>query len=110
STYLNGAQVDEATFKKELGELVQNAKAGAGKAPPPAIAITDAKSARQDIQATFGFVPTFLKTFSDGGIAGAWKETKSVQLNPHSAIPPKYKELIGLAVAAQIPCRYCVAF
>ena len=35
---------------------------------------------------------------------------KGVQLNPKSAIPGKYKELIGLALAAQIPCRYCVAF
>jgi AhpD family alkylhydroperoxidase len=112
STYLNGAQIDDALFKKELDQIVQNLKAGSGKAPPPAIAVTDASSARADIQATFGFVPTFFKTFSDDGVAGAWKEMKmkNVQLSPNTAIPPKYKEMIGLAVAAQIPCRYCVAF
>jgi AhpD family alkylhydroperoxidase len=110
STYLNGSQTDEAAFKRELDQAIQNIQAGAGKPPPVAINIADAQSAREDIQATFGLVPTFLKTFPDSGIAGAWKEMKTVQLNPKSAIPGKYKELIGLAVAAQIPCRYCVTF
>ena len=110
STYLNGAQIDEATFRKELDQVIQNAQAASGKAQPPTAPITDAKSARDDIQATFGFVPTFFKTFPDTGIAGAWNEMKTLQLNPRTAIPGKYKELIGLAIAAQIPCRYCVAF
>jgi AhpD family alkylhydroperoxidase len=110
STYLNGAQIDEAQFKKELQQVVENAKAGANKPAPTAIAIKDAASAREDIRATFGFVPGFMKSFPDAGIAGAWKEMKSIQLNPATAIPGKYKELIGLAVAAQIPCRYCIAF
>jgi AhpD family alkylhydroperoxidase len=35
---------------------------------------------------------------------------KSLQLNPNTAIPGRYKELIGLAVAAQIPCHYCTYF
>ena len=38
----------------------------------------------------------------EAGIGGAWREFKTIQLNPHSAVPGKYKELIGLAVAAQI--------
>jgi AhpD family alkylhydroperoxidase len=108
STYLNGAQIDEAGFHKELDQVIANAKAG-GKAPAP-IAITDAASAREDIRATLGLVPAFLTSFPDTGIAGAWREMKGLQLNPNTAIPPKYKELIGLAVAAQIPCRYCVTF
>lgn len=29
---------------------------------------------------------------------------------PDSKIPPKYRELIQLAVAAQIPCVYCIYF
>jgi|GEM_PF-5196524 len=41
---------------------------------------------------------------------GAWDEFKSVQLNPNSALPNKYKELIGLGLAAQIPCGYCSYF
>jgi AhpD family alkylhydroperoxidase len=108
STYLNGAQVDETGFRRELEQVVANAKAG-GKAPA-SIAITDAASAREDIRATLGLVPAFFASFPDTGIAGAWREMKGLQLNPGTAIPPKYKELIGLGVAAQIPCRYCVAF
>src|SRR5204862_339607 len=52
----------------------------------------------------------FLKAFPEVGIAAAWDELKTVQLNPDSALPGKTKELIGLAVAAQIPCRYCIYF
>ena len=35
---------------------------------------------------------------------------KAVQLNPDTKLSPTEKELIGLAVAAQIPCDYCVHF
>jgi AhpD family alkylhydroperoxidase len=31
-------------------------------------------------------------------------------MNPNTALDVKTKELIGLAVAAQIPCEYCVYF
>ncbi|MBI1947486.1 MAG: carboxymuconolactone decarboxylase family protein [Deltaproteobacteria bacterium] len=110
STYLNGSKTDEATFKRELSQIVTNSKAAAGKPAPAAVAIVDAASAREDIKRTFGFVPTFFATFPDSGIAGGWREMKSVQLSSTTAIPPKYKELIGLAVAAQIPCQYCVNF
>ena len=34
---------------------------------------------------------------------------RDVEMAPASAIPGKYKSLIGLAVASQIPCRYCLA-
>ncbi len=70
----------------------------------------DAKAAYADIEATFGSVPTFLKVFPPEGIAGAWAEMKGLQLNPHTALSNKEKELIGLAVAAQIPCHYCIYF
>ena len=33
-----------------------------------------------------------------------------MQLNPDTALDGKTKELMGLAVAAQIPCSYCVYF
>jgi len=70
----------------------------------------DAKATYQDIERTLGFVPTFLKAFPDEGIAAAWDELKAIQLAPKTALPGKTKELIGLAVAAQIPCAYCIAF
>jgi AhpD family alkylhydroperoxidase len=74
------------------------------------VAVTDAASAYRDIEQTLGAVPPMFKLYPPAGIAGAWREFKTVQLNPASAIPGKHKELIGLAVAAQIPCRFCVYF
>jgi AhpD family alkylhydroperoxidase len=64
----------------------------------------------RDIEQTLGSVPTFFKMFPESGIAGAWAEFKGVQLNPETKLSGKVKELIGLAVAAQIPCTYCVYF
>ena len=41
-------------------------------------------------------------------LPGAWEEMKTLQLNPNTVLPGRTKELIGLGVAAQIPCRYCI--
>jgi AhpD family alkylhydroperoxidase len=73
-----------------------------------ALAGSPADSARADIQKTFGFLPTFLKGVPDSALPGAWEEMKALQLSDKTALPLKVKELIGLAVAAQIPCKYCV--
>ncbi len=40
----------------------------------------------------------------------AWKDLKATEFNPNTAIPSKYKNLIGLAVAAQIPSAYLVYY
>ena len=68
------------------------------------------KATYADIQKTFGFVPTFLKKYPPEGITGAWEVFKAIQLNPKSHVLPKYKELIGLGIASQIPCHYCTYF
>jgi len=70
----------------------------------------DTKPTYSDIEQAFGAVPSFIRAFPAEGVAGAWAEMKSLQLNPHTALSNKEKELIGLAVAAQIPCHYCVYF
>lgn len=69
-----------------------------------------AEATYRDIQQTLGVVPGFLKAFPEAGIPGAWSEFKAIQLNPNTRLSGKEKELIGLAVAAQIPCQYCVYF
>jgi AhpD family alkylhydroperoxidase len=69
-----------------------------------------AQAVYRDIEQTLGSVPGFFKAFPESGIAGAWAEFKSVQLNPKTKLDAKTKELIGLAVAAQIPCQYCIYF
>jgi len=75
----------------------------------PALA-DDAKATYQDVQKTLGLVPAFFHAVPDAGIAAAWGEIKSLELNPATALPGKTKELIGLAVAAQVPCKYCTYF
>ncbi len=62
----------------------------------------------KDIEQTLGSVPSFFKAFPESAIAGAWAEFKTLQLNPKTKLDGKSKELIGLAVAAQIPCHYCI--
>jgi AhpD family alkylhydroperoxidase len=69
-----------------------------------------AQATYRDIEQTLGSVPGFFKQFPEAGIAGAWAEFKSVQLNAKTKLDGKTKELIGLAVAAQIPCHYCIYF
>jgi AhpD family alkylhydroperoxidase len=69
---------------------------------------TPAESAQADIAKTLGFVPGFFKQFGDAALPGAWEEMKGLQLNPATALSGRTKELIGVAVAAQIPCKYCV--
>ena len=64
----------------------------------------------RDIEQTLGSVPSFFKQLPDTAIAGAWAEMKAFQLNPRTQLNGKTKELIGLAVAAQIPCQYCTYF
>jgi AhpD family alkylhydroperoxidase len=62
----------------------------------------------KDIQQTLGGVPSFLKEVPKIALPGAWSELKAVEFSNDSAIPMKYKALIEIAVAAQIPCHYCV--
>jgi AhpD family alkylhydroperoxidase len=107
STILNGVMQDEAAFRKEAADIFAHARQ---RRPPSTIKVTDAASAQKDIEQTLGAVPTFMRRYPPAGLPGAWLEFKNIQLNPNTAVPAKYKELIGLGVAAQIPCRYCVHF
>jgi AhpD family alkylhydroperoxidase len=65
-------------------------------------------AATKDIEATFGFVPTFMTLMPKAGFAGAWQQLKDLEFSENTALPPKVKALIGLAVVAQIPCTYCI--
>jgi AhpD family alkylhydroperoxidase len=106
STFFNGMQLDEAQFKAEIKQVVAHFKKG-GPAPQP-VAIVDAASALEDIRRSFGSVPTFFKRFPPEALPGAWQAMKDVEMNPSTKLSGKQKSLIGLAVASQIPCKYCV--
>ena len=66
--------------------------------------------ARTDVQREmkemFGEVIGFIDLIPDQFIDAEWELMKGVQLG-QTLIPNKYKELIGLAVAAATRCRYC---
>ena len=110
STYLNGIQTDEAKFRGEIAKIVENVKhASASKTAAPApVTVVDGASALNEVTQMLGYAPEFLRTFPDEARAGAWKQFRDVQLNPGTALAGKNKELIGLAVASQIPCRFCI--
>ncbi len=62
-----------------------------------------------DIEETLGFVPDWLGRIPDHSIEAEWSQMKDWEM-ADTAIPKKYKHLIGLAVAANMQCDYCVAF
>jgi AhpD family alkylhydroperoxidase len=90
--------------------LVLTLVASLGLGAPASAQDASAQATYRDIEQTLGMVPTFFKLFPEAAIAGAWNEFKSLQLNPGTKLSGKSKELIGLAVAAQIPCHYCIYF
>jgi AhpD family alkylhydroperoxidase len=61
----------------------------------------------QDIEKTWGFVPGFVKLFPSAALPGAWAELKALE-SESTALTAKEKALISIAVAAQIPCQYCI--
>lgn len=62
-----------------------------------------------DIRETLGIVPSFFQAVPDELIASEWTSMKLLELS-ETAIPNKYKELIGLAVSGATRCRYCAYF
>ena len=82
----------------------------ASVAAPVMAADADASAAATyaEIQSVMGGVPSFVKVFPKAGIAGAWAEERDLELSDATALSVKVKALIALAVAAQIPCQYCV--
>ena len=64
----------------------------------------------REIEETLGIVPEFMKAVPDYLIGSEWESFKNLQLSDQTAIPNKYKELIGLGVSAATRCRYCVHF
>lgn len=107
STWLNGSPPDEAKFRAEVARLVDVAKKGPPATPPRDIALTDARAAREDITQHVGFVPSFLEALPDSQLPAMWGAMRATDFTP-GALDMKVKSLISLAVASQIPCRYCV--
>jgi len=60
----------------------------------------------KDIENTLGFVPGFMKAIPKDVLIHDWPLMKKYQMG-ESEIPAKYREFIGLAIAANIKCPYC---
>ena len=62
-----------------------------------------------EMKERFGLVPSFFKMVPDSTLEHEWNLFKAIQLE-ETAIPNKYKELIGVAISAVSRCRYCSLF
>jgi AhpD family alkylhydroperoxidase len=60
----------------------------------------------KEIEQMFGLVPGMFKTIPDSSLELEWQLFNRVQFD-EGPIPNKYRELIGVAVAAVSKCRYC---
>ena len=69
----------------------------------------DYENALADIKKTMGIVLDQFKVIPHDVVPHEWAEMKKYSF-AETKIPAKYKELIGLAVAATIKCPYCIYF
>ena len=65
--------------------------------------------ARAEAKEMFGMALPELEIYPDSGVVGAWTWMKDVE-DGKGALDAKTRELIGLAVASQIPCLYCIHY
>jgi AhpD family alkylhydroperoxidase len=63
----------------------------------------------KEIEEMFGLVPSMFKSVPEATLEQEWRLFKRVQFDP-GAIPNKYRELIGVAIAAVTRCRYCTFY
>lgn len=61
------------------------------------------------MQEMLGLVPTFMQSVPDYLVESEWASFKHLQLS-ETAIPNKYKELIGLGISGATRCRYCAYY
>jgi AhpD family alkylhydroperoxidase len=59
-----------------------------------------------EIKTTIGIVPGFMKALPEDVLIHDWPLWKRYSLE-ETEIPAKYRELMGLSVAANIKCPYC---
>jgi len=64
---------------------------------------------REEMKEMLGQVPGWVGSMPDSALPGFWSMMRDFQL-AETAIPNKYKELIGLAVSGATRCRYCTLF
>ena len=63
----------------------------------------------EDMKKTLGIIPGFMKALPEDVLIQEWPLFKEYNFAV-TEIPAKYRELMGLAVAANIKCPYCTLF
>jgi AhpD family alkylhydroperoxidase len=63
----------------------------------------------QEMKEALGLVPAWVKTLPESALAGFWGLMRDFYF-AETKIPPKYKELIGIAVSGATRCKYCQLF
>lgn len=71
--------------------------------------MTEYEDTLGDIEKTLGIVPGFMRALPDNVLIQEWPLFKKYTLE-ETNIPAKYRELMGLAIAANIKCPYCQLF
>ena len=69
-----------------------------------------AEAALAEMEKMFGAIPSTFQFYPKSAMAAGWALMKSTDFNENTALPMKLRELIGLAVASQIPCTYCIYY
>ena len=67
------------------------------------------RAVEREMAELYGFAPEFWDAVPNAVLQHAWRIHRDFQLE-ETALPPKVKELIGLALAAHIKCKYCTYF
>jgi AhpD family alkylhydroperoxidase len=80
----------------------------AASAAAPAPRSPEATATLAEVKKMLGVVPAMVSEQPDANVAPFWEQMKALQLNPQTTLSGKTKELIGLGVSAQIPCKYCI--
>ncbi|HPG23662.1 MAG TPA: carboxymuconolactone decarboxylase family protein [Amaricoccus sp.] len=70
---------------------------------------TSADDIRKEAAETFGAALPEIENYPDSMLGGAWAWMNDVE-DGEGALDTKTMQLIGLAVAAQIPCQYCTHY
>ncbi len=63
----------------------------------------------KDIETTLGLVPGFMTALAEDVLIQEWPLFKKYEME-ETKIPAKYREMIGLAIAANTRCPYCTLF
>lgn len=63
----------------------------------------------REIEQMMGVVPAMFRELPDSSIEQEWELFKKTQME-ETAIPNKYRELIGVAISAATKCKYCSYF